>query len=161
MINERAGIRRALTAAFLSMFAGAALAAPSHAAHGVARGQETASAATPGEHRAAQDLARSILSRVPAAATGGACAAPTLDSLRAAVSAAIAQTDPPRDVALAAVALARQQTPPAEACVLAALDDTADELDGSGATVDDVGKVRGFTLYMGPLPSSVGRVSTP
>lgn len=85
-----------------------------------------------------------------------------MDSLRAAVTAAIDQTNPSRDVALAALALAHQQAPPGDACILVALDDTADELDGSGATVDDAGKVRGFTLYMGPLPpSALKRASNP
>jgi hypothetical protein len=94
-------------------------------------------------------------------APSGACATPTLDSLREAVSAAIDQTNPSREVALAALALARQQAPASAACVLIALDDTSDELDGSGATVDDAGKVRGFTLYTGPLPTWVRRVSNP
>jgi hypothetical protein len=71
------------------------------------------------------------------------------------VTDAIDKINPSREVALAALALARQQAAPSASCVLAALDDTSDELDGSGATVDDVGKTRGFVLYMGPLPASV------
>ena len=147
-----------MLAALLPALAGAAFAAPSRAAHGPAG---EAAAASP-DRRVVQDLARSILSRLPATARAGACEPTTLDSLRAAVSAAIDQTNPSRDVALAALALARQQATVGDACVLAALDDTADELDGSGATVDDAGKTRGFVLYMGPLPpSALKRVSNP
>jgi len=155
MKNERAWGCGALAVVFLSAQSGSALPAPStHApAGGVASD----------ERRVEQDLAQSILSRLPATpARGGACEPQALDSLRAAVTAAIDQTNPSRDVALAALALAHQQAPPGDACTLVALDDTADELDGSGATVDDAGKVRGFVLYTGPLPpSALKRVSNP
>lgn len=157
MKNARAWVRAALgAAATVPFLAGAAHAAPSHPAH-------VAAHASVGDAPAgAQDLARSILARLPTNAqpTAGACAPPTLDSLRAAVTAAIDQTNPSRETALAALALARQQAPPNAACVMVALDDTADELDGSGVTVDDAGKVRGFTLYMGPLPPAVLRTAS-
>lgn len=148
----------ALAAALVPVMAGAAFAAPSRPAHAAA-GHLVAS----NDQRGAQDLARSILSRLSATpGRSGPCAAPTLDSLRSAVTAAIDQINPSRDVALAALALARQQATTGDACVLVALDDTADELDGSGVTVDDAGKTRGFTLYMGPLPpSALKRVSNP
>jgi hypothetical protein len=156
MKNERAWGCGALAAAFLSAQSGTALPASTHAPAG-------AGTAASDERRVEQDLARSILSRLPTTpARGDACEPQTLDSLRAAVTAAIDQANPSRDVALAALALAHQQVLPGAACILVALDDTADELDGSGATVDDVGKVRGFVLYTGPLPPSALRhVSNP
>jgi len=158
MKKERAWGCSALAAGLLPVLAGAALAAPPRSAHA-----PPDAAAASADRRIEQDLARSILSRLPASPThSGACEPQTLDSLRAAVTAAIDQTNPSRDAALAALALARQQAAPGDACVLVALDDTADELDGSGATVDDAGKVRGFTLYIGPLPpSALKRVSNP
>jgi hypothetical protein len=143
-------------AALLWIPVAAAFAAPSAPAHAASAAADSA------DHRVVQDLARSILSQLPASvARHGGCEPQTLDPLRAAVSEAIAKTDPSRDVALAALALARQQASPTDACVLVALDDTADELDGSGATVDDAGKVRGFVLYTGPLPPFITRVSNP
>jgi len=157
MKNDGAWGCAVLAAALLTVLAGPALAAPSRSTHTPARGVPAAD-----ERRAVQDLARLILSRLPAApARAGPCEPTTLDPLRAAVTAAIDQSNPSRDEALAALALARSQAPPGAACTLVALDDTTDELDGSGVTVDDAGKVRGFTLYMGPLPASVRRVSNP
>jgi hypothetical protein len=154
MNNGRFLRRCALPVALITMLGGGALAATSHPLHGPA-GSATDASPSP----AVLDLARSILSHLPAT-SGGACAQPTLDNLRQAVSAAIDQTNPSRELALAALELARKQAAPSATCVLAALDDTSDELDGSGATIDDAGKTRGFVLYMGPLPASVRRVST-
>jgi hypothetical protein len=161
MNNRRAWAGGALAGALvLPVLAGATHAEPSRPP--AVQTPPDAPALTPEQRLAVQALAHSILARMPAGAgQGGTCAPPTLDSLRAAVADAIGQTDPSREVALAALALAHQQAPPSASCVLAALDDTADELDGSGATVDDAGKVRGFTLYMGPLPPYVHRVSNP
>jgi hypothetical protein len=154
MNNGRSWRGGAVTVALVAMLGGAGFAAPSRASHG-APGSAADAPAPP----AVQDLARSILSHLPAT-PGSACAQPTLDTLRAAVTDAIDKINPSREVALAALALARQQAAPSANCVLAALDDTSDELDGSGATIDDVGKTRGFVLYMGPLPASVRLVST-
>jgi hypothetical protein len=154
MNNGRFCRRGAVSVALVVMLGGAALAAPSRAVHGPA-----GSATDPAPPPAVQELARSILSHLPAT-SGGACAQPTLDNLRGAVTAAIDQINPSREVALAALDLARKQASPSATCVLAALDDTSDELDGSGATIDDAGKTRGFVLYMGPLPASQSRVSS-
>jgi hypothetical protein len=154
MNDKRVWARAILAAASLMAISGAVVAAPSRALH--------ASVSAPGETRAVQDLARSILAGMPAAARSGGCAPPTLDTARAAVSAAIDKVNPSREVALAALTLARTQTPPGAACVLGALDDTSDELDGSGQTIDDAGKTRGFVLYEGPLPATaLRRVSNP
>jgi len=156
MNDRRLWKRAAFAAVLFPLLAGVAVAAPSRPAHGAA-------VAAAVDQRAVQALARSILSRLPATpARAGPCESATLDSLRAAVTAAIDQSNPSRDVALAAIAVAHQQASPGNACILVALDDTADELDGSGVTVDDAGKVRGFVLYMGPLPpSALRRVSNP
>jgi hypothetical protein len=153
MNNGRLWRCGALSAAFIAMLSGAAPAAPSRPAHAAA--VPSAGNTAP---RDVQDLARSILSHLPAA-SGGACAQPTLENLREAVSAAIDQINPSREVALAALELARNQAAPSATCVLAALDDTSDELDGSGAIIDDAGKTRGFVLYTGPLPATASRVS--
>ena len=157
MNNERVWAGVILAAASLAAVSGAALAAPPRASHASA----LASAASV-DPRAVQDLARSILAGMPAAARSGGCAPPTLDTVRAAVSAAIDQVNPSREVALAALALARRQTPASAACALGALDDTSDELDGSGQTIDSAGKTRGFVLYEGPLPpAALKRAANP
>ena len=148
--------RVALSVALLAVSGVAAFAAPSRAARGASAGPTGGSTEPP----AVQGLARSILAHLQAA-PAGACSPPTLESLRQAATAAIDQTNPSREVALAALTLARQQAPPTDTCVLAALDDTSDELDGSGATIDDAGKTRGFVLYMGPLPTPARGASNP
>jgi hypothetical protein len=74
--------------------------------------------------------------------------------MRGSVEAVIAEANPSpsSEVAVAAIQLARRRSAPADACRLAALDDSATEISGQGETVDDGETVRGFTLYMGPMP---------
>jgi hypothetical protein len=126
--------------------------------HSSARAAQPRNADTPAvadspDRQLARDIAKTITTRLATPTTPTkSCPTATRVAMRGMVEAVIAARSPSRGVAGMAIEFARQGTPPEDACRLAALDESATELLGNGELVDDGDSVRGFTLYMGPLP---------